>query len=342
MWFCFNGECLRDGIKIMKTLSFVIILLLSAISFAQMGGQSGLTGGGRLSPNVYSGNVTLYDDVQLQCGTDADAAFEWDTAQTQDDLVLGLSGSNTFRITEKADMSVNYGLAVSTNPQICLFSADQTDVNDYFCYRHNQTNVQFLTGTGGFDIQGSIVNTGAGNGGDVLVDDAFRANGNIALTTAASQKFCFQTDCTKYINMTSWVHNGNNTTFAPTATNHEYYFYADSLTDATEKIFMTIGGTQNLGTTATSKLLALQDNSVIVAEIRHDGLIQSDIGFQPVTVTNVTPAEPYACAVGVSGVMIQVNDSNDTAESYMCFCGVDANDATYIWLKVQNPAVNCF
>ena len=45
---------------------------------------------------------------------------------------------------------------------------------------------------------------------------------------------------------------------------------------------------------------------------------------------------------GVSGVMIQVNDSNDTAESYMCFCGVDANDATYIWLKVQNPAVNCF
>lgn len=324
----------------MLHILYAIFSLYSFSLFAQINGGS--VSSASRSGNLFSSNQKFLDDIQLQCGSDADAAIEWDTAQTQDDLVIGLSGSNNLRITEKADMSVNYALAVSTNPQMCIMSADQTDTNDYFCIRHNQTNAQMLTGTGGFDIQGSIVNTGAGNDGDVLVDDAFRANGNIALTTAASHKFCFQTDCTKYINMTSWVHNGNNTTFSPTANNHQYYFYADSLVDSTEKIFLTIGGTQNLGTTATSKLLALQDNSVIVAEVRHDGLIQSDVGFQPVTVTHATPTEPYDCVVGVTGVIIHVNDSNDTAESYLCYCGVDADDASYEWFKVQNPAVNCF
>ena len=57
---------------------------------------------------------------------------------------------------------------MSTNPQICLFSADQTDVNDYFVI-DTIKQMYNLTGTGGFDIQGSIVNTGAGNGGDVLL-----------------------------------------------------------------------------------------------------------------------------------------------------------------------------
>ena len=215
-------------------------------------------------------------------------------------------------------------------------------MNDYFCASHDQTDVVFTTGTGGVDIQGSIKNDGAGNSGIVLVEDSFRANGDIALTTAASQKFCFQTDCTKYINMTSWVHNGNNTTFAPTANNHQYYFYADSLADASERIFMTIGGAQNLGTTATSKLLSLVDNSAEVANVQHDGLVQSDVGYLPVTVTSATPAEPYDCVVGVSGVIIHVNDSNDTLESFLCFCGVDADDATYEWFRVASPSTNCF
>lgn len=335
--------------KNMDKKSFYIFFIFYICFFflftanAQISGGSVSSSANFRSGNIFSASQEFLDDIQLQMGTSADACFEWDTAQTQDDLVIGLSGSNNLRITEKADMSTNYALAVSTNPQVCIMSADQTDTNDYFCMKHNQTNVQMTTGTGGFDMQGSIVNTGAGNGGNVLVDDAFRANGNIALTTSASHKFCFQTDCTKYINMTSWVHNGNNTTFAPTANNHEYYFYADGLVDsAGEKTFLTIGGTQNLGTTATSKMIEIVDNSVIVAEVRHDGLIQSDMGFQPVTVTHATPTEPYDCVVGVSGVIIHVNDSNDTAESYLCYCGVDADDAAYEWFKVQNPAVNCF
>jgi len=323
-------------------LILILIMILSTLVNAQIPSQSGLSGGGRLSPNVYSGNVTLYDDIQLICGSSADAAIEWDTAQTADHLAIGVSGSNRAMFSELADMSTNWGLASATHPEWCVHSADAADVNDWACIAHDTTDTVLTTGTGGFDIQGTIKNDGAGNSGIVLVEDSFRANGDIALTTAATQKFCFQTDCTKYINMTSWVQNGNNTTFAPTANNHQYYFYADALADATERIFMTIGGAQNLGTTATSKLLSLVDNSVEVVGVRHDGLIQSDTGFQPVTVTNVTPAEPYDCVVGVTGVIIHVNDSNDTLESFLCFCGVDADDASYEWFRVASPATNCF
>ena len=59
-------------------------------------------------------------------------------------------------------------------------------------------------------------------------------------------------------------------------------------------------------------------------------------------VVAAVPAAPFTCAIGVRGWLIYVDDTNDTAEAYTCFCGVDADDATYIWLKVQDPAVDCF
>lgn len=59
-------------------------------------------------------------------------------------------------------------------------------------------------------------------------------------------------------------------------------------------------------------------------------------------VVDAAPSAPFTCAVGVRGKFIYVDDSNDTAEAYLCFCGVDADDSTYIWLKAQDPTVNCF
>jgi len=59
-------------------------------------------------------------------------------------------------------------------------------------------------------------------------------------------------------------------------------------------------------------------------------------------VVSATPTEPFACAVGVRGKLIYVDDTNATAESFLCFCGTDADDATYIWLRVADPTANCF
>lgn len=63
--------------------------------------------------------------------------------------------------------------------------------------------------------------------------------------------------------------------------------------------------------------------------------------IQPQVVAAV-PSQPYACDVNQRGRLLYVDDTDDTAESYLCFCGVDADDATYAWLKVEDPATDCF
>jgi len=54
------------------------------------------------------------------------------------------------------------------------------------------------------------------------------------------------------------------------------------------------------------------------------------------------PAQPFACDATQRARLIYVDDTNDTAEAFLCFCGTDADDTTYRWLKVNDPATNCF
>lgn len=55
-----------------------------------------------------------------------------------------------------------------------------------------------------------------------------------------------------------------------------------------------------------------------------------------------TPSAPFTCALQHVAKQIYVDDTNDTAEAYLCFCGQDADDTTWIWLKSQDPSVDCF
>jgi len=54
------------------------------------------------------------------------------------------------------------------------------------------------------------------------------------------------------------------------------------------------------------------------------------------------PAQPWACDAAHLGEIIYNDDNNDTAESYLCFCGIDADDATHIWLRADIPATDCY
>jgi hypothetical protein len=94
-----------------------------------------------------------------------------------------------------------------------------------------------------------------------------------------------------------------------------------------------IGSTATGSTVTAANLDTLTDTSD--AGSLHTHLIEPQV-------VDAAPVQPYTCAVGQRGRLIYVDDNNDTAEAYLCFCGVDADDATYIWLKVEAPAVNCF
>lgn len=91
-------------------------------------------------------------------------------------------------------------------------------------------------------------------------------------------------------------------------------------------------------------LLGLLAGLVVVCllgKTRYEDNAGDGIPVQP-QVVSASPSAPFACALGVRGKMIYVDDTDDTAESYLCFCGVDADDATYIWLRVADPTANCF
>ena len=59
-------------------------------------------------------------------------------------------------------------------------------------------------------------------------------------------------------------------------------------------------------------------------------------------ISAAVPAEPYDCTADNEGELLYVNDTNDTDESYTCFCGIDADDTTYEWFKLEEPNTDCF
>jgi hypothetical protein len=100
-----------------KLISILVAagLLISSVAFAQLVGVQ------RIKQSFW-----FLDDKQIQMGNKPDAACEYDTAQTNDALVCGLStDSNRLIITEYGDMNSNFALTKSTNPAISIVSADK-------------------------------------------------------------------------------------------------------------------------------------------------------------------------------------------------------------------------
>ena len=128
--------------------------------------------------NIYTGTIDrsagrwgTNDDIGYTLGSSQDATLEWDTAQTQDCLMLGLSGSFIFLITDQADMATNYGLAARTDPALIIHSADATTVADYLELRHNQTDSVVNTGNGSLLLQNAATTKVTISATSVLLDD---------------------------------------------------------------------------------------------------------------------------------------------------------------------------
>jgi hypothetical protein len=75
-----------------------------------------------------------------------------------------------------------------------------------------------------------------------------------------------------------------------------------------------------------------------------DGVVLPDVGRSPMKayVIAAVPAAPYPCRAESRGDMIYVDDTNDTDEADICFCGIDADDVTYIWMTFDDHTVDCF
>ena len=112
--------------------------------------------------NIYSGAINRdggnwgsLDDIPITFGSAQDVQIEWDTAQTNDLLMIGVTmgEGSCVMILDKADMATNFALAARTNPCLLVHSADATSANQYVEVQHNGTNGVINVGNGSLAIQ---------------------------------------------------------------------------------------------------------------------------------------------------------------------------------------------
>ena len=109
------------------------------------------------SGGTITGTLTFNDDIQSQWGTSGDFVCEYDTAQTPDAMVCGVSAdSRNWIVTEKADVGTDFGHGLQNNPTLWIHSSDATAPSEYISIARGTTNAQFTSGFAGFDFSPSV------------------------------------------------------------------------------------------------------------------------------------------------------------------------------------------
>jgi len=115
--------------------------------------------------NIYAGTIDRTagrwgnnDDIPTTFGSSQDCSLTWNTTQTQDTLVLGLSGSKVFLITDEADKATNYGLTARSHPSLIVHSSDETSLTEYIEITNDGTD--------------AVINIGASNGDLVIKNNS--------------------------------------------------------------------------------------------------------------------------------------------------------------------------
>lgn len=130
----------------------------------------------------------MVDDKQLRFGSFPDAACEYDTTQTNDALVCGLSSdSERLILTQNADLGTNFGLSDLNTPGLTIMSADGTrNVTLY----HDGTNAVIDVSSGTVSFPDGIL-----AGLNVLVQEDLTATctlGQLKLDTGgATIELCY-------------------------------------------------------------------------------------------------------------------------------------------------------
>ena len=95
----------------------------------------------------YYGGV-VKDDMNWAFGDDSNAAIQYDTTQTPDSWLFGVStDSNALIVCQKADMGYDFAHALETDPTVFIQSANQS-ATEWRSFTHNQTDAYSGIGSG--------------------------------------------------------------------------------------------------------------------------------------------------------------------------------------------------
>lgn len=94
--------------------------------------------------------------------------------------------------------------------------------------------------------------------------------------------------------------------------------------------------------TTTSATLAIGAGASTSVTLGAATGVVTSLGIQiPMKRTGTGPTAPQACGAGYEGGIVFVDDTDDAAAAFLCFCGKGADDTTYSWQKVANPGTAC-
>ena len=133
--------------KILGFIAILAVLAFSVVSNAQL-------------VNVdRTGRTQWYlDDAALWFGNLPDDSLLHNSRQDVGSLQLGLSAtSNTFLISEYADLNSDFNLTVQTNPTLRIQSEDATTPLEYISISHDGVNGVIDVGTGAVSIPDGII-----------------------------------------------------------------------------------------------------------------------------------------------------------------------------------------
>jgi hypothetical protein len=57
---------------------------------------------------------------------------------------------------------------------------------------------------------------------------------------------------------------------------------------------------------------------------------------------SAAPIEPFTCSASVIGNMVYRDDTDDAFTGSFCYCGTDADDTSYVWMRTNNKNVDCW
>jgi hypothetical protein len=135
--------------------------------------------------SIWNG-LTHRDDISTIWGNSNDASLTYNTTQTVDTLVLGVSAdSNHAVICQAADTGFDFAHAQETDPTLFIHSANQA-TDEWLSATHDQTNGVISTGTGALSIGGQVTSHALASNGQLIclnleVNGTSYHDGNIQL-----------------------------------------------------------------------------------------------------------------------------------------------------------------
>jgi len=84
-----------------------------------------------------------------------------------------------------------------------------------------------------------------------------------------------------------------------------------------------------------------QTNAVILSGDGAIDLNSASGGVRLGRIIAAAVAQPVACAAGTAGMIVYVDDNDDTNPAELCICAEIADDATFDWVQVQDMTAPC-